>query len=143
MSNSELQEVRRREIINRIRNCITVDDVIAAVFSFLRKEEIPLDTQKIHSAFFEIKKKYPGLLNEVIFSANDVYPYSRELEKALFRLGASELISWINPDFKVLKISEKSKKFIHEKILPLFDSIQQETLKKMGELFEQLILDRL
>jgi hypothetical protein len=88
-----------------------------------------------------VKKKFPELLDEVLFSTKDVYPYSRELEKVLFRLGASDLISWLNPDFKVLRISEKSKNFIREKILPLFDRHQQENLKQMGKLFEQLIFN--
>jgi hypothetical protein len=141
MTNFGFQEAQKREIVDRIRKCITIDDVVAAIFFFLEKDEIPLDTQKIHTAFFEVKKKFPELLDEVLFSTKDVYPYSRELEKVLFRLGASDLISWLNPDFKVLRISEKSKNFIREKILPLFDRHQQENLKQMGKLFEQLIFN--
>jgi hypothetical protein len=125
----------------KIKKYITADDIIACILSFIKEEKIPLDSQKIHSTFYSLKKQFPDLLNEFSFSENDVYPYSKLLERVLFRLQNSDLISTINPEFRVCIITKESKQFIQERILPLFDESQQKKLKEMAKLFEQYMLE--
>lgn len=135
-----MQSSEKEEIVKRIRQCITPDDIIAAMFSFLDKEEFPSDIAKIHTALYNVKKQFPRLLEEFIFSENDVYPYSPLLERVLFRLQNSGLISTVNPEFKKCIISNESKKFIKKEILPLFDKDKQKEIFNMGKLFEKLLL---
>jgi hypothetical protein len=134
---SEEEKQRIREAIQR---CITPDDIFAAMISFLKVEDFPLDSQKIHTAVYRVKEKFPELLAEFSFSANDVYPYSKLLEKIIFRLMASDLISYIAPDMRVGIITNESKQYIKKHILPLFDQKDQEKLAQMGRLFEEFIL---
>jgi len=132
----------RQKIIKDLQQCITSDDVIATMISFLGGEQFPLDSRKIHSAVHEIKTKFPELLAEFSFTRNDVYPFSRLLERVLFRLINSGLVYYIGPDMKVGIISNKSKQHIKKNILPLFGREDQEKLAQMGRLFEQLILQQ-
>jgi hypothetical protein len=137
--------VATRERIERIKRqkniqqFIAPDDIIAVMFSFFEKDKIPLDVEKIHSTICIIKKKYPRMLKEFLFSENDVYPFSRLLEKVLFRLQNSGLIRPIAPDFKTAILDETSKKYIRNNILPLFKREEQKELAEMGKLFEQLL----
>lgn len=134
-----LTETERKRIRQEIREYRTADDVIAGMFSFLRTERIPLDVKRIHSAMYRISKEFPGMLEEFIFSRNDVYPFSRLLETVLFRLQNSSLISTINPDFKVCIVPAEAKEFVRKNILPSFNDKEQRDLKKMAQRFELLV----
>lgn len=123
----------------KIIKTVTPDDIIAAMFSFFKKNEISIEDQKVHLAIYEIKKKYPEMLKEFSFSENDFYPFSRLLEKVLFRLVNSTLIRPIAPDFKMAIVDDVSKRYIRKNILPLFEKKHQRKLSKMGRLFEQLL----
>lgn len=81
------------------RKC-TADDVIEGVLLLSERQKFPGDLSDFHSMFNEIRTKFPSLLEEFIFSINDVYPYSKLLERVLFRLFGSEIIeieSVLNP----------------------------------------------
>jgi hypothetical protein len=137
---SRLKDEEKNNIIKKIQHRITPDDVIAALFSFIDRKEIPLDVQKIHVALYKIKKQHPEMLEQFSFSEKDVYPFSRLLERVLFRLQNSNLISTVNPDFKVCIIPDISKQYVQKHILPLFNEGDQKKLEQMGKLFEQLIM---
>lgn len=109
------------------------------MFSFFDCENIPLNIKKIHTAMYEIKKKFPDMLEEFSFSVNDIYPFSRLLERIFFRLQNSSLISTVNPDFKECIVRNQSKEYIQKTVLPLFTKDEQEKLEKMGKEFEQLV----
>jgi len=110
------------------------------MFSFLKKNEIPLNVEGIHRAFCDLKEKYPDVLEEFVFSRNDIYPFSPLLERTLFRLQNSGLISTVNPDFKKCIISRKSKAYIRKNILPIFRDEEKRKFEKMGKSFERRIL---
>ena len=73
------------------RKCMA-DEVIKGVLLLSEKREFPGNLSDFHSMFNEIKSKVPGLLEEFVFSTSDLYPYSKLLERVLFRLFASEII---------------------------------------------------
>ena len=123
-----------------VKSVKTPDDVVAAMFSFFDGETIPLDVRKIHAAMYEVKKKFPEMLGEFSFSENDVYPFSRLLERVFFRLQNSSLISTVNPDFKECIIRSESKEYIEKNVLPLFEEDEKIKLEKMGKAFERLVI---
>ena len=144
VENSELRSIRmdgnkKKELLKRLIHTKTPDDKVAAMFSFLKKNEIPLDVENIHRAFCKLKEKYPEILEEFVFSRNDIYPFSPLLERTLFRLQNSGLISTVNPDFKRCIISDESKAYIRKSILPIFQDEEKRKLEKMGKTFEQRI----
>ncbi len=70
----------------------TADDIIEGVLLLTERRDFPGDLSNFHSMFYEIKNKFPSLLEEFVFSTNDLYPYSKLLERVLFRLFGSEVI---------------------------------------------------
>jgi len=122
-----------------VKSVKTADDVVAAMFSFFDSETIPLDVRKIHTAMYEVKREFPEMLKEFSFSENDVYPFSRLLERVFFRLQNSSLISTVNPDFRECIVKNESKKYIRENVLPLFENDEKIKLEKMGKAFERLV----
>lgn len=138
-----MDEIKRQEVIKKLQQFIAPDDVIAAMLCFFEREEIPVDIAKIHKAVLEIKKRYPEMLKEFSFSENDVFLYSRLLERVLFRLHYTGLIKTVSPDFRLAIIDNGAKKFIRENILTLFDEVQQRKIKEMGKLFEQLLITKI
>ena len=136
---TKLKSSERTRYAKNVQSCTTPDDTVAVMFSYFRSENIPLDVRKIHSTLCELKKKYPEMLEEFSFSKNDVYPFSRLLERVFFRLQNSSLISTVNPDFKECIIKADSKEYIRKNVLPLFKKVNQVKLEKMGKEFEQLV----
>jgi len=92
---------RKEEIITELRRYIAPDDIILAVFSLSGRELLPADEEKIHRAVCELKKKYPQLLEIFSFSRNDVYPFSKLLERVLLRLEIARLVTIENPNLRI------------------------------------------
>lgn len=134
-----LNPKKREQMVSELRKSVVSDDVIAAIFSFVEAEKIPLDVKKIHSAIFKLKQRYPEMFKQFVFSRNDYYPYSVLLERVLFRLQNVDLINTVNPDFKICIISNESKDYIKKNILPLFEQEDRKKLQKMGEDFEKIV----
>jgi hypothetical protein len=129
---------KTKEKLFKELNCTkTSDDKVAVMLSFLDKEEIPLDTERIYQSFFKLKQKYPEFLKEFVFSRNDVYPFSSLLWRVLFRLQNAGVISTVNPDFKRCIISDKSKDYIRKNVLPIFSPAEQVILADMAKIFEK------
>jgi len=135
----QLEDKQIRKIEEDLRSRKMPDDVVAGILSFLTVEKIPLDTKRIHTAMHEVKQEHPDMLESFRFSRGDLYPFSRLLEKTLFRLQNSSLISTTNPDFKNCIVSRESKEFIRRNILPLFSRNEQQQLQEMGRSFERLM----
>jgi hypothetical protein len=133
---TRLEESKREQIITELQRYIAPDDIILAIFSSSGGEPLPANDEKIHRAIYELKKKYPQWLGAFSFSRNDVYPFSKLLERVLLRLEISHLVIVKNPN---LIIPPESKQYIQENVLPLFTEEQKEQLKQMGELFKQLV----
>lgn len=135
-----LEEKKRKELVDQLKKSVMPDDVIAAIFSFLTVDKIPLDVRKIHSAVFKLKQENPEMFEDFIFSSTDYYPYSSLLERVLFRLQNADLINTVNPGFQKCIVSEESKEHIKKDILPLFRDEEKKKLQKMGEAFQKIVL---
>lgn len=134
-----LNPQKKEQMVSELRKSVVSDDVIAAIFSFVEAEQIPLDVKRIHAAIFKLKQRYPEMFKQFVFSRNDYYPYSVLLERVLFRLQNADLINTINPDFKICIISKESKDYIKKNVLPLFEQEDRKKLQKMGEDFEKAV----
>jgi hypothetical protein len=135
----KISEERKKELSRRLTCTKTSDDKVAVMLSFLKKKEIPLETERIYCSFYKLKEKYPEFFEEFIFSRNDVYPFSSLLWRILFRLQNAGIISTVNPDFKRCIISDESKAYIQKNILPIFQPEEQQKLKEVAKMFEQLM----
>ena len=71
---------------------LMADEIIEGILLLSHRKRFPGDLSDFHSMFERIKKEIPSLLQEFIFSTNDLYPYSKLLERVLFRLFNSEII---------------------------------------------------
>jgi hypothetical protein len=131
-----MKDEERQQLIRDLRQYIAPDDIIMGMLFYCKRELLPYNVEKIHRSVYEVKRKYPQLLKDFSFSRNDVYPFSKLLERVLFNLCVSDLIK-IGDSY--LQIPPESKQYIQENVLPLFKEEQREQLKLMGELFEQNI----
>ena len=113
---------------------IVSTDIIAAVLYYSYLNHFRGDLKLIHETVFELRKD-SNLLKSFPFSQNDVYPFSRQLEDALFSLERSRIIGMENPDFEMFIIKEKGKTYIQEKIIPRFNRGQLDELENLGKKF--------
>ncbi len=134
-----LSKEKRDKLVGQLKKAIMPDDVIAGLFSFLTVEKIPLSSNRIHSAVYKLKGKYPEMFEDFVFSTKDYYPYSALLERVLFRLQNADIINTINPDFKKCIVSKESKEYVKKKILPLFGTEEQKKLEDMGKIFQDAV----
>ena len=132
-----LQLIRKREgssINPRTKWCS--DDVIAIMLASLKTDYITTNESKIHGAVFELKEKYPDFFNDLIFSGTKTHPFSKELERILFRFYQSNILSTLNPSFDVYFIDEPKKKYIIQHLKGRFSAIETDKINKMSALIE-------
>jgi len=117
---------------------LTPDDVLVGIFYFLgdfehnENRRVTTDREKIHKAFFNLKQKYPTLMNNFTFRDRGEFQESSELDQALSNLDASGLISRFNltPRFYVIeKLLENNYSSFVKKIL-INSGINEDDLKK-------------
>ncbi len=83
------------QLKNRIKNKNTLDDEIIYILRILKERKITIDRKLMHSIFYEISSKVKDLrVSELVFDESSVFPYSEELEDALFRLEISGILSY-------------------------------------------------
>lgn len=123
------------------RGKITEHDVIAAMLSFLgeKTERFQADPKVINEAVFELKGKFPQLLERFAFStdAGDLYPFSPLLERVLARLQLSRIITMENPDWTTFIIRPAAKEYIRQHILTAFSEDEKNQLKTMAQVLEE------
>jgi len=129
----------RTKIELDIKSYTSSDDVIASMICFLDDEEIIADPRTIHISIEKLKGDYPDLLDDFIFSRGDIYPFSRLLERVLFRLQNSGVIQMINPNFDKYRIPQKSKESVKRIILIKFSEEDQEKLEEMSGKFKEYL----
>jgi hypothetical protein len=89
--------------------------IISAIFRFFPVDEFENDREKIHSAFYEIRKHY-DLLKNISFRQNLLFPRSRLLDEVLSSL-QPEFLGKINPSLDVYKLKRESLEKLWEKDL--------------------------
>src|SRR5438094_7265043 len=70
---------------------------VGAILSGMGISPFSENVRRLHSAFYELATKNPELLNGMSFTKLSTYPYSQDLQSALFRLQQSDALSADNP----------------------------------------------
>lgn len=137
----KMDQEQKDTIIEEFQTLVTPDDIIASMLSFLDVDSFPGSARRIQMAVNELKNDYPEILTDFIFSDGDIYPFSRLLERVLFRLESGGIIGMVNPDFERYTISDESKIAVRREIVDkIFPREQKDTLAEMGNKFQSLIL---
>ncbi|TET38009.1 MAG: hypothetical protein E3J65_05815 [Dehalococcoidia bacterium] len=127
------------ETTKSMRQKRVADDVIAAMLSFVKAGSFKGDPKLIHETIFDLKKRYPELLEDFAFSdpEHDVYPLSPLLERVLSRLQLSRIIRMENPDFETYILKLRAKNYARKNILSRFNEEEQRQLEAMAKEFEK------
>lgn len=113
--------------MDSINRKLTADKIIRGILLLSQREDFPGELSDFHSMFNEIKNKVPTLLEEFIFSINDLYPYSKLLERVLFRLFNSEII-----EIKCIPNPGVTKFFVSKLVTDRMREDQKKEFKKIG-----------
>ncbi|MHA1483601.1 MAG: hypothetical protein ACTSQA_09260, partial [Candidatus Heimdallarchaeaceae archaeon] len=74
--------------------------------------------------------------SEFVFSRGDLYPYSKELERILFRLQQSKILGTINPSYENYILTNESKEVVVEHLTNKFSECDRELLLEMSKKLE-------
>ncbi|MDD2318305.1 MAG: hypothetical protein PHD57_13285 [Desulfobacterales bacterium] len=75
---------------------ITAEDILVGMFYYLKEsdhEKVTADRERLHQAFYKIKKDHPNLMAMFSFRERELFPESTQLDQALSNLDATGLIS--------------------------------------------------
>ena len=138
----KMDEKRREEMWQAIREYRSPDSIIAYLFASLDREQIPTAEKKLHSAISELKKGYKtDLFENFTFSRGDIYPFSKELERVLFRFQQSSILGTINPTMEYYKFSSESKEIVKRHYSDKFSGEEKKLLSEMGNRLKELLYD--
>ncbi len=117
-----------------------LDDIVAAIIALVPEEEgdkFDANTRQIHETFRELRERYTILRDRLNFSQGDIFPFSRQLEEAFATLELSRIIGMENPDYTRYLIKQEGRRFVTERLLPLFSDDEKQQLRSMAEEFAQ------
>lgn len=127
LGTNEKDEIRRE-----IRGYRSVADVVSYVLALRTKEKLTADDENIHRAFHKLKEDHPELLKEMSFTRGDLFPFSNELQTALFNLQSSGAMEAINPVYEVYRIPKKMREGIKSYLSNNFSEPEKEELRRMS-----------
>lgn len=82
------------------------EDILISLFRYFpaAKREFLADRETLHTAFLELKKDDPELLEEFTFNVDKLFPKSEELDQAINNLEFSRFLKKNNPFLERYKI---------------------------------------
>ena len=125
---------------------MTAEDVIVGILFHMKKRKInrlTADREKLHSAFYKMRDKYPQVMSFFSFREREVFPESIQLDQALSNLDATGLISRQNLTPRYYSFEDSlgnSYKNILKYILPAA-GIKEDQLKKLADNIAELVKD--
>ena len=134
LSTNEKDEIRRK-----IREYRSVGDVVSYVLALRKKDKLTADDENIHHAFHKLKEDHPQLLKEMAFTRGDLFPFSNELQTALFNLQSSGAMEAINPVYEFYRIPKKMREGIKSYLSNSFSESEKEELGRMSVELEALL----
>lgn len=117
----------------------TAADVIAAIFSFIPKEEFSSHTETIHRQIKEFSEMpeynylFAGDDKELPFVDSYPFPHSPLLERIIMRLKIAKFLISQNPDYLTYRISEDAQESMQKAFVTKFTEEDQKKLKEMGQ----------
>lgn len=143
LAKEKTEEFDEASIIEKLKSYRTTDDVIAYMFGFLDVDKIPSDCKIIHEAMKQLKDEFQEMMDEFIFTTDDIFPYSPSLERVLGRLQISGVIELINPRGAFYFILPEIKKDLNARVSSRFLEVEQDTLKRMAHRFQEVAMPTL
>jgi hypothetical protein len=122
------------DIITSIKDYESLDDKVAAIFYFMNLEQIPADFEAIHSAFYELKKKYK-IISDIHFKLGGRFPISEDLEQTFPALMLCRIMYMDAPEYRFYIIGENGREIIKKNIIPQFS---KDEIKELQEISKEL-----
>jgi len=109
-------------------------DVLSGVLYFYPKDDFENDREKIHTAFYKIRKKHFNLMRDIVFRENLLFPRSRVLDE-LFSSLQPEFLGKLNPTYDRYQIKkDKLQKKWDLKLQSIFENQKDELVQIANEL---------
>ncbi|MCR4442089.1 MAG: hypothetical protein QHH10_07860 [Peptococcaceae bacterium] len=126
-----------KEIQTFLKQHVSAEDLIMALFSKLENDHIPKNHSVIHKAIYELKKnpEYEPFFKEFSFDVSGLIPYSRLLEEILNELETFCLLGTINPKYDTYFLNKKHLSKGYE----VFPKTKKKIIDKMCKEFEAII----
>ncbi len=123
-------------------NHISPDDVIGAIIAYSELEKFTSEKSKFHRIIKSLLDNYKDrvsnlLLEEFIFSQEDIYPFSKLLESVLIRLQIPNIITADNPTYERYRMENSSRTFMKNNAENLFSPSQLSIIKEMANEFKK------
>ena len=115
------------------------EDILISIFYFFPKSEFPADRQLLHTAFYELSRKDPELLNEFTFNTDKLFPTSEELDQALNNLEFSRYLRKFNPHLDHYQIEEVNNSYFKSKLEKEFSGYESR-IKELSEILQAYLL---
>ncbi len=129
-------EENLKKLKNIIKSNITLDDEIVYILKLLNENQITTDRRVIHSVLYEIGSKVKGLkISELIFDESSIFPYSEELEDALFRLEISDILP-----YSICYDSQYDLSYLNKR--NDFNEVQKNELEKATQFLRKSLIKR-
>ena len=120
---------------------LSPDEFLIAILNNIQREEkdrtFPTDREKLHNAFYILKKKYPEQMSSFRFRDKGFFFESEELDQALFDLEASKLLHRHNetPRYYFIQTQLQESYEYHVKGRLMDVGIGEDTLKNIADDF--------
>lgn len=122
-----------------LREEATPDDVVEGLLGHFEGTAIVKDPERIHRAFCRLKPSFPELFRDFLFDTSGPVPYSRMLDRVLFRLETSTVLGTINPQYVRYEISTDTKAALRNAVQHKFRDDVKEQLIRASRTLEGLI----
>ena len=111
---------------------------VAYLLASVTAEKLRGKQAAVHQAFYEAAKQFPDLLPGIAFSRDPSAPYSKALERVLFCLVSSRLLSLSNPSFEEMEMTKAIKGRIKTRYGPQLKDKTQE-LEEAAKVVEEAL----
>lgn len=124
-----------QEFLNSLAET-TDTDLILAILGRLPCQNISRNMIVIQSIMYDLSRKYQILQDRFRFNTAGIYPYSEELDRAIYRLEWAEALGSVNPGYTSYQVDQKQVEESRKKFLPKeieeIDEISREFHERLG-----------
>lgn len=116
-------------------------DVVGYILAKSGRDSFTSDRYILQNAFRKLKEDptetESELLSEFVFGTRDVFPFSRELERAMTYLELGGLLITDNPEFITFRIRKRQQKYVIKEAEDIFSENERAALDNLAAKFEQ------
>jgi len=124
------------ELRDEVNLNTTLDDKVEAIIYKSGQMKVPKSQAFIQQTFYALHKECPELLDGFIFDESGITPFSDELDSALFRLEASNVLHTLNPAYKDYHIEDSVD--VLKKSYDKFQKMSSE-IDRCAKMFSELV----